>query len=147
MNPYLPINVYIPDGEPHVYNDRLYIFGSHDKERGSSFCELGYEFYSAPLSNLTDWTSKGINYDIKQDPLYKEGYDRLYAPDVVVGNDGRYYLYYSPSGGGHFTGPLHVAVCDTPDGKYEYYGEVRYPDGRCFDKKSLLTQELSMTME
>ena len=30
-NPYLPAWEYIPDGEPRVFGDRLYIFGSHDR--------------------------------------------------------------------------------------------------------------------
>ena len=30
-NPYLPSYEYVPDGEPHVFGDRLYIFGSHDR--------------------------------------------------------------------------------------------------------------------
>ncbi|MCQ2088232.1 MAG: xylosidase, partial [Bacilli bacterium] len=30
-NPYLPGWEYIPDGEPKVFGDRLYIFGSHDR--------------------------------------------------------------------------------------------------------------------
>ena len=30
-NPYLPSWEYIPDGEPHVFGDRVYIYGSHDK--------------------------------------------------------------------------------------------------------------------
>jgi hypothetical protein len=31
-NPFLPLHEYIPDGEPHVFGDRVYLFGSHDKE-------------------------------------------------------------------------------------------------------------------
>jgi xylosidase/arabinosidase len=57
----------------------------------------------------------------------------MYAPDVVQGNDGRYYLYYTmggEEGNGGFDGPISVAVCDTPAGKYEYLGDVRYADGR-----------------
>ena len=27
--PYLPLYEYIPDGEPHVFRDRLYLYGSH----------------------------------------------------------------------------------------------------------------------
>lgn len=56
----------------------------------------------------------------------------LYAPDVVQGSDGRFYLYYNMTGNIEKTGfhdLLHVAVCDTPSGKYEYYGFVRNPDG------------------
>ena len=133
-NPYLPLDTYVPDGEPHVFGDRLYVFGSHDKEGGAEFCMLDYEGFSAPVDDLTDWRSEGIIYRASQDPDYSEKYRHLYAPDVVRGNDGRYYLYYALSGG-CFTGPIHVAVCDTPAGSYEYYGEVRYPDGRTFDRE------------
>ncbi len=68
-----------------------------------------------------------------QCPHYCEEKQDLYAPDVTQGPDGRYYLYYDLSGraGKHgFDGPISVAVCDTPAGKYEYYGDVKYPDGR-----------------
>lgn len=41
-NPYLPLHEHIPDGEPHIFGDRLYIFGSHDLENGNEFCELDY---------------------------------------------------------------------------------------------------------
>lgn len=34
-NPYLPSWEYVPDGEPHVFGDRLYIFGSHDRFGGT----------------------------------------------------------------------------------------------------------------
>lgn len=30
FNPYLPPWEYIPDGEPHIFGEHLYIFGSHD---------------------------------------------------------------------------------------------------------------------
>ena len=29
-NPYLPKWEYIPDGEPRVFGDRVYVYGSHD---------------------------------------------------------------------------------------------------------------------
>lgn len=137
FNPYLPLNQYIPDGEPHVFGDRVYVFGSHDEEGSDTFCALDYEFFSAPVDDLSDWTSKGINYKASQDPLYCDERRYMYAPDVVRGNDGKYYLYYSLSGcrgvGGYW-GPISAAVCDTPDGKYEYLGTVKYADGRVFNK-------------
>ena len=30
FNPYLPGGEYIPDGELHIFGDRVYIYGSHD---------------------------------------------------------------------------------------------------------------------
>lgn len=68
-NPFLPLGVYIPDGEPHIFGDRIYLFGSHDKEGGDTFCELDYEIFSAPIDDLSNWSSKGINYSAKQDAL------------------------------------------------------------------------------
>ena len=38
-NPFLPIDTYIPDGEPHIFGDRIYLFGSHDKEGAFKLCD------------------------------------------------------------------------------------------------------------
>ncbi len=132
-NPYLPLDTYIPDGEPHIFGDRLYVYGSHDAEGGTEFCVLPYECWSAPVDDLTDWRCEGTIYSPEQDPDYGEKLRNLYAPDVVQGVDGRYYLYYAMAGS-IFTGPIHVAVCDTPAGKYEYYGAVCTPDGKELDQ-------------
>lgn len=138
MNPFLPEEVYIADGEPHVFGDRVYLFGSHDKENGDTFCMLDYEFFSAPVNDLGSWTSKGINYSAKQDPLYSDELKYMFAPDCARGNDGRYYLYYCMAGykgKGGYANPVSVAVSDTPDGKYEYLGCVRNKDGSPYLKK------------
>ena len=131
LNPFLPLDEYIPDGEPHVFGDRVYLYGSHDTEGGTRYCSEGnYVCYSAPVSDLTDWKYEGVIFEASQSPGYTEGEDYdLYAPDVVQGNDGRYYLYYNKPG---FHNDIYVAVCDTPAGKYEYYGFVKNPDGSAY---------------
>lgn len=133
-NPFLPLGVCIPDGEPHVFGDRVYLFGSHEEEGGKEFCTLGYEFYSAPVNDLGNWSSRGVNYRAEQDPEYSEKYKYMYAPDVVRGNDGKYYLFYCIAGKDAFTSPIRVAVCDTPDGKYHFYGVLRNQDGSIFNR-------------
>ena len=67
-NPFLPINECIPDGEPHVFGDRVYLYGSHDKEGGETFCMLDYTVYSAPVDDLSDWRCEGVIYRAAQDP-------------------------------------------------------------------------------
>ena len=42
LNPYLPYWENVPDGEPHVFGDRVYVYGSHDKQNGDTYCELDY---------------------------------------------------------------------------------------------------------
>ncbi len=141
FNPFLPLNEYIPDGEPHVFGDRVYHYGSHDREGGWTFCMDDYVVYSAPVDDLTDWRCEGVSYRAEQDPDYSE-YKYMYAPDVVCGNDGRYYLYYCMAGEygyGGYSRPISVAVSDKPAGPFEYLGHVKYPDGSvmmkyvCFD--------------
>lgn len=126
VNPYLPSFEYVPDGEPHVFGERLYIYGSHDIFNGENFCLGDYVGWSAPLSDLSDWRCEGIMYSAKQDPDYvPERGLRLFAPDCQQGSDGRYYLYYALTR----EGTIGVAVCDTPAGQYQYYGHVHYSDG------------------
>ena len=60
MNPFLPLWEYIPDGEPRIFEDRLYIYGSHDFAGGEKgFCPGDYMAWSAPLSDLSDWKCHG----------------------------------------------------------------------------------------
>ena len=134
LNPILPLWEYIPDGEPHVFGDRIYLFGSHDVEGGTRYCQAGnYVCWSAPLADPTHWQCEGVIYENRQDPLFREGITLdLYAPDVVQGNDGRFYLYYNPvtnDDAASFHNQISVAVSDTPAGHYEYLGFVRHPDG------------------
>jgi hypothetical protein len=124
FNPFLPETEYIPDGEPHVFGDRLYVYGSHDRFNGAEYCELDYVCWSAPVSDLSDWSCSGVIYARGDDPDNADLSSCLYAPDVARGPDGRYYLYYAL----HKSPKMSVAVCDTPDGRFEYLGNVRYPD-------------------
>lgn len=131
FNPYLPSWEYIPDGEPHIFGDRLYVYGSHDAFRGFVYCSGDYVCWSAPLSDLSDWRYEGVIYRKDQDPRNPDGEMTLFAPDVVQGFDGRYYLYYIPNR----SKVVSVAVCDTPAGAFDFYGFVHYADGTLLGEK------------
>ena len=124
-NPYLPSWEYIPDGEPYVFDGRVYVYGSHDFYNGYVFCMGDYMCWSAPVDDLGDWRCEGVIYPRNEDPLNREGKMCLYAPDVTVGPDGRDYLYYVLDK----VSVVSVAVCDAPAGRYEFYGYVHYQDG------------------
>ena len=140
FNPYLPSWEHVPDGEPHIFGDRLYVYGSHDG--GHSFCELDYVLWSAPLTDLSDWRYEGVIYRKDQDPIngaawqgqippldpyYQSlpGPHTLFAPDAAEGPGGRYYLYYSLD----FSNLISVAVADKPEGPFEFLSYVTYADG------------------
>lgn len=141
LNPYLPFWETVPDGEPHVFGDRVYIYGSHDRRGGDNFCLDDYVCWSAPVDDLGNWRYEGVIYQKEQDPINGAPYSKsipeydkafegisarlLYAPDVAQGPDGRFYLYYSLD----FTNIISVAVCDTPAGQYEFLDFVARTDG------------------
>ena len=131
LNPYLPSFEYVADGEPHVFCDRVYIYGSHDRFGGNAFCEKDYVCWSAPVDDLSDWKYEGVIYRKNQDPQNPKGKMRMFAPDVCKGNDGRYYLYYGLS----FSPSISVAVCNEPAGNFEFYGYVKHPDGTKYGRK------------
>lgn len=130
-SPFLPGWEYIADGEPHVFGDRLYIFGSHDRFGGKKFCMNDYVGWSAPLSDLSDWRCEGVTYRKEQDPDNADGKCEMWAPDVCRGPDGRYYLYYCLAN----KPKIAVAVCDTPAGKYEFYGYIHDENGGIIGKR------------
>ena len=133
VNPFLPSYEYIPDGEPHVFGDRVYLYGSHDKFNGISFCRGDYVCWSASVDDLSAWDYEGVIYRRRQDPkapLFSL-VNTLYAPDVARGTDGKFYLYYTLG----YTSRIGVAVCDKPAGQYRFLGYVRYPDGTLLGAK------------
>lgn len=124
-NPFLPCSEYVPDPEARVFGDRIYIYGSHDIYGGNDYCEGDYVGWSAPVNDLSDWRYEGVIYRKEQHP-YQIGTGNLFAPDVIQGPDGRYYLYYSIAD----SSIISIAVCDTPVGEYQYYSDLKDQTGR-----------------
>jgi len=131
FNPFLPSWEYIPDGEPKVFEGRVYLYGSHDRFNGFAYCLNDYVCWSAPENDLTDWRYEGVIYKKTDDPYNKEGNNNLYAPDVTQGADGRFYLYYVLDK----MKIIGVAACDTPCGRFEFFGFVRYEDNIMLGRK------------
>ena len=118
MNPFLPLGTYIPDGEPKVFGDRVYLYGSKDLF-GGEYCCYKYHVYSASVDNLEEWTDHGPVLASRNDYL-SEGIEAtipwsdglLWAPDVVE-RDGKYYMYFCQS-----DGTEGVAESDYPHGPF-----------------------------
>ena len=132
-NPYLPKWEYIPDGEPRVFGDRVYVYGSHDRAGSDRFCDYVLKCYSAPLSDLNRWICHGdifhtrVDRDHLSDTPWTKENNELYAPDVVE-KDGKYYLY------AYIVGAIGcVAVADRPEGPFTLVSQYKYtvPDAVC----------------
>ena len=124
-NPYLPKWEYIPDGEPRVFGDRVYVYGSHDRTGSDSFCDYIIKAWSAPVNDLNKWTCQGVAFRTRTeagdpcDAPWTNG--ELYAPDVVE-KDGKYYLYAYI-----FYTRGCVAVSDRPEGPFKLISTYQVP--------------------
>lgn len=128
LNPVLPSWEYIPDVEPRVFGERLYLYGSHDRFGGTDFCLNDYVGWSAPLEDLSDWRYEGVILRAGDDPANPDGSQTVFAPDCVQGPDGRYYLFYCLNR----TPLVSVAVSGRPEGPFAFYGHLRTADGRLY---------------
>ena len=132
-NPYLPGWEYIPDGEPRVFGDRVYIYGSHDSAGSDHFCDHVLKCWSASIHDLNHWVCHGDIFhtqpdrDHPADTDWTDESNKLFAPDVVE-KDGKYYLFAYIVGA---TGC--VAVSDRPEGPFRLLGRYQYtiPDEIC----------------
>lgn len=114
-----------------MFGDRVYVYGSHDHFNAPIFCVGDYVCWSAPVENLKDWRYEGVIFKKNQDPKNRLGIRLLFAPDVVQGADGKFYLYYAFD----FMGMIGVAVAEKPAGPYRFYGHVHYQDGTVWGRK------------
>lgn len=144
-NPYLPNWEYIPDGEPRVFGDRIYVYGSHDRKDSIDFCDYKLKVWSAPVSDPTKWVCHGDIFrsrDGHDSPSDVDWTDELlFAPDVVE-RGGKYYLYaYIVNAKGC------VAVADRPEGpfrllsRYEYDIANHYDNGTFIDPGVLVDDD------
>lgn len=144
-NPYLPSWEYVPDGEPRVFGDRIYVYGSHDRKDSIDFCDYKLKVWSAPVSDPTKWVCHGDIFrsrDGHDSPSDVDWTDELlFAPDVVE-RGGKYYLYaYIVNAKGC------VAVADRPEGpfrllsRYEYDIPNHYDNGTFIDPGVLVDDD------
>ncbi|MCQ2540267.1 MAG: family 43 glycosylhydrolase [Acetatifactor sp.] len=125
-NPYLPGWEYIPDGEPRVFGDRVYIYGSHDKAGSGRFCDTVLKVWSASIHDLDHWQCHGVSFRMKDDAKGCSDIDwdaqELFAPDVVC-HRGKYYLFAYL-----FYAKGCVAVSDHPEGPFTLLGQYEVPE-------------------
>ncbi len=123
-NPFLPLWEYIPDGEPRVFGNRVYIYGSHDNAGSDSFCDYKLKVWSAPVDDLNNWTCHGDIFHTRPDRDHPSDVDwtdnPLYAPDAIE-NNGKYYLYCYILGAKGC-----VAVADKPEGPFKLLSQYKY---------------------
>lgn len=134
MNPFLPQNEYIPDGEARVWGDgRLYLYGSRDRQGVEDYCSDRYKVFST--DDLIHWTDHGTSFEAGQADFCPS--DQLFAPDCAF-KDGKYYLYFCLPGEDGREG---VAVSDSPAGPFTDASPVAGADCSGIDPTVLIDDD------
>ena len=131
-NPILPLWEYIPDGEPRVFGDRVYLYGSHDRYGCEYFCDYKLKVWSASVNDLNNWQCHGVSFRTRDGAEHQadtaEWTDHeLYAPDCVT-NHGKYYLYTYIVGSKGC-----VSVSDRPEGPFTLLSRYEYDEADAGD--------------
>ena len=119
--------------------DRVYVYGSHDYFNGYVFSGMG-RLLCVLVSPPMTWATGDMRviYPKTADPLNPRQ-NVCVCPDVTVGPDGRYYLYYVLDK----VSVVSVAVCDSGESKNEFYGYVHYEDGTRLGERKVMNPSLT----
>ncbi|KAI4600904.1 hypothetical protein KJ359_013067 [Pestalotiopsis sp. 9143b] len=125
MTPPLITNLYTADPSAHVFDGRVYIYPSHDRETDIAFNDNGdqydmadYHVYSTssldgpPYADVVD---HGVVLRTEDVPWASK---QLWAPDAARGKDGKYYLYF-PARDREGVFRIGVAVGERPEGPFQ----------------------------
>ncbi|HVY75879.1 MAG TPA: glycoside hydrolase family 43 protein [Puia sp.] len=112
-------HIYTADPSAHVFNNRIYIYPSHDVENDIPFDDLGSHFAMEDYHVLSmdspggSCTDHGIALHVKDVPWAEK---QMWAPDATCKN-GKYYLYF-PAKRPDGVFQIGVAVSDSPTGPF-----------------------------
>ena len=119
LNTPLVSEIFTADPSSHIFNNRIYIYASHDIETGGVEDDSGNHFnmidYQVLSMNLdgSDVTVHPVGLSVDDVPWAKS---KFWAPDAAY-KDGTYYLYY-PAKDADNIFRLGVAISDKPEGPF-----------------------------
>ncbi|KAF4891979.1 Xylosidase/arabinosidase [Colletotrichum viniferum] len=114
-------HIYTADPSAHVFNGRIYIYPSHDRETDIQFNDNGdqydmadyHVFSTSSLDPLEPVVDHGVVLKTEDVPWVSK---QLWAPDAAFKN-GKYYLYF-PARDKQDIFRIGVAVSDKPEGPF-----------------------------
>lgn len=100
-------HMYTADPSARVFDDRIYVYTSHDQDTATYFNMVDWHVFSS--ENLNDWVDHGPVFSLDQISWADKW---AWAPDAIERN-GKYYFYYPVE-----RSKIGVAVSDSPTGPF-----------------------------
>ncbi|KAL2408573.1 Beta-xylosidase [Exophiala dermatitidis] len=121
----LVTHIYTADPSAHVFEGKLYIYPSHDRETDIPFNDNGdqYDMADYHVLSLSDPFESGSPPQVTDHGVALQASDvpwvskQLWAPDAAT-KDGKYYLYF-PARDKQGIFRIGVAVADRPEGPFK----------------------------
>lgn len=112
-------HIFTADPSAHIFNNKIYIYPSHDVDGGEAFDDLGshfcmedYHVFSMDKPN-GEVTDHGLSLHVNDVPWAEK---QMWAPDATE-KDGKYYLFF-PAKGYDGIFKIGVAIGDRPEGPF-----------------------------
>ena len=106
QNPFVR-HMYTADPSARVFNERLYVYPSHDEDTATWFSMQDWHVFST--RDMQNWTDHGVAFSLK-DISWAD--HEAWAPDCIYRN-GKYYFYYPVE-----ASKIGVAISDSPTGPF-----------------------------
>lgn len=100
-------HVFTADPAARVFNDRVYVVTSHDKDGATGYDLTDYFLFSS--DDMVNWQDHGIIFTAGREATWA---GQAYAPDFIERN-GKYYLIF-PNG----ASSIGILVAEKPEGPY-----------------------------
>lgn len=113
-------HIHTADPSAHVFNDKIYIYPSHDIDAGEAFDDLGSHFAMEDyhVFSMDDINSEAVDHGLAlhvNDVPWAER--QMWAPDAAH-KEGKYYLFF-PAKDYEGIFRIGVAVSDSPTGPFK----------------------------
>ena len=142
QNPIIQTN-YTADPAPMVYNDKVYLYTTHDEDNSTWFTMNDWRLYTT--SDMVNWTDHGAVLSYTD---FKWAKGDAWAPQCIE-RDGKFYMYVPMISNINNRGAIGVAVADSPYGPF-YDPLLKMPSANRFMTEAgtilILRSSLMMTV-
>lgn len=111
QNPIIQTN-YTADPAPMVYNDKVYLYTTHDEDNSTWFTMNDWRLYTT--NDMVNWTDHGAVLSYTD---FKWAKGDAWAPQCIE-RDGKFYMYVPMISNINNRGAIGVAVADSPYGPF-----------------------------
>ena len=124
QNPIIQTN-YTADPAPMVYNDKVYLYTTHDEDNSTWFTMNDWRLYTT--NDMVNWTDHGEILNSSQVSWGRKDGGFMWAPDCAYRN-GTYYFYFPHPSGDDWNNTWRVGIATSKHPAKDFTVQDKYID-------------------